>query len=824
MPRRLSRVTIFASLMATILAAGTTETARAEVGTAGEKRKIIDAGGGLDAIEITIDPAASALSASKCLTPNCVHTASFLHVPIPIPPSRIDSAKITIRSVAIGDGKHVALVRVPDTQRDDVAFEAIVSAHSPAPIFAGLTGFSEGNEGERSGQTVRLFDRDEVSKFVIVANYREDTRICRQQTTLLSPRGLDPKTMQLRAATLHRIDNKARGSAEAIVARARNRNAKPALAKILVATGASSPGFAALTDGNVDSTWSEQGPGDGHGEFVTMSAPAELPINALVITIAPTAPKARGVAPKAFFLATDDRLFRVTMPEDAWGKRGVSYEIPLPKAVHTTCMSVVLDEAYAKGIALPEVTIAEVTALSTFDTSGSSLSDVAKALAGPRAEEALALLKRAGNAGVTAVIEVYPTLDDKGRARAIDVAASAGSCTDPAMELVTRALGDKDVEVRRRALGAIERCGKRASAALATAVRSDDESRRAAAAPLLAAVAPNAALEPLASVMGTGSSETRQSIRSAFARAARTASPNQLCTLLGQQTHLAAAARLDLLRAMGPKLAECGAESNAAIVDLFQASPGMATRYLLAEPLAHLASSQNEAARVRLMDLVRHDPQWQVRARAVEVSAGIASLAATILAAAEDGQPRVRQAALRAIAKVAFVAGGGAAVKALTTDEWSFVRAAAAEAIGALPAEPHGVEAVGQALTDASVNVRIAALFALGQLRATTQASRVAARLDDTEETLDVRALAARTLGTMCVHNAIDTLTNFAERLRVQPASEADERIGTAAIEALSMLHPPDLPKRLAPLARKNVTLGVRHAAERAISNPGTCR
>jgi hypothetical protein len=74
------------------------------------------------------------------------------------------------------------------------------------------------------------------------------------------------------------------------------------------------------------------------------------------------------------------------------------------------------------------------------------------------------------------------------------------------------------------------------------------------------------------------------------------------------------------------------------------------------------------------------------------------------------------------------------------------------------------------------------------------------------------------------MHHAIDHLTKLAERLREEPASEATERIGTAAIDALAMLHPPDLPKRLAPLVGKSVPLGVRRAAERAIANPGSCR
>ena len=129
---------------------------------------------------------------------------------------------------------------------------------------------------------------------------------------------------------------------------------------MLVATGGSAPSPAALTDGKLDTAWSEQRPGDGHGEFVTMRAPSELPIHSLVVTIAPGKPKPEGAAPRTFFVAMDDRLLQVTMPEDAWQKPEQAYDIPLPTPVRTTCVAVVLDEAYARGAAAPEVSIAEL--------------------------------------------------------------------------------------------------------------------------------------------------------------------------------------------------------------------------------------------------------------------------------------------------------------------------------------------------------------------------------------------------------------------------------------------------------------------------------
>jgi HEAT repeat protein len=119
--------------------------------------------------------------------------------------------------------------------------------------------------------------------------------------------------------------------------------------------------------------------------------------------------------------------------------------------------------------------------------------------------------------------------------------------------------------------------------------------------------------------------------------------------------------------------------------------------------------------------------------------------------------------------------------------------------------------------------VRASALTSLGLQRAAAQAPQVRARLDDPSEDLDVRALAARTLGSLCAQGAAPRLTELALRSR-WPVDEADDRVGVAAIDALGALHPSDLAARLAPLRGKDVRMPVRRAVERAVSEPGACR
>ena len=211
----------------------------------GARRVVVPAGGGLDAVDVAIDAGAGVI--------RIVRGGHSKEIPITIERSRIDSAASAIEIIPVGEGRSVARVRVPDVQRLDLAFEAVISGQSDAPIFAGLTGYTQGEEGDRSGQLVLVKEREGQSKFVIVAETREDTRICGQAVTPLGAQGVDAKRMQLVGATLPRIDKKAREGAQHVIAQARTNPATP-LARVLVATGGSSPNAPALTDGTIDTT------------------------------------------------------------------------------------------------------------------------------------------------------------------------------------------------------------------------------------------------------------------------------------------------------------------------------------------------------------------------------------------------------------------------------------------------------------------------------------------------------------------------------------------------------------------------------------------
>ncbi|MDB4997211.1 MAG: repeat protein [Myxococcaceae bacterium] len=790
------------------------------------------AGGG-SAVAARVDLAASLLRYRACPALPCVATGGA-ELAIALDRASLPDAKdVSVVPIAIGDGKTVLHVRVP-AKGKRIAWEAIVAATPAAPgasvLWSGVTGLARGEEGERSGEAIQIVQRDASTSTVLVGNVREDLRICGQETTLLAPRGLDPATLGFRGASMQRLSREQRADALRVVAGIHGGPADPPLARLLVPAGASTElptgRAAAIADGDPTTAWSEARPGAGGGELVVLRAPAEVPIARLAITIAPAPPtalRAEGAAPKTLFLVTDAKTFAITMPEDAWQHPGFAYDVPLPEPVRASCMTLVLDEAYGRALAKPEVTVAELTAYSEYDAPGASMAAVVAALSGggARADGASAVLKRAGKPGLDAVLAGYEKLDAAGRARAADVAASAPSCEESGALLV-RAMADPDREVSRKGRGKLERCGRSASGAMIDALHGPDMKVRALVAPLLATVAPSVALDPLADVMGQGPPATREQVRSAFARAARSADATKIAALL-RDTKRDPSARLELLRASSERLSELAPEALATVGELLVPDAPMRTRYLVVLPLAELAHTGNLEATTRYAALITKDPDPAVRAHAAEASTRIAGARGDVLTALSDRDPRVRESALRAVTEERMSAAAVTVASLLESDPWTFVRTSAAGALGAMGAAPDIDRALAKALGDHSERVRVAVVDGLGAHRAATYAPPLRAIVADVKVHHDVRVSAAHALGQMCDPAALDALTELGAKTASPVATEDELAVGLAAIDALGKIHPPDLARRLARERSKEARPHVRRAAEVAMTAPGIC-
>ncbi len=413
---------------------------------------------------------------------------------------------VVVEAVPIGKGRHVAHVRVPARGSSIAgrAWEAIVAAGHPQPIFAGLTGFVSGDPGERTGKAVQVMASG-ASSFVVVGDIQEDLTLCGQAATLLDPQAVYPSSLELRPATVQRLAASQRESAETLGVADKGSDIETPLARLLVARGSSVRGStgAELTDGDVHtSTWRERPqPGAGQGEFVVMASPREVPIARVQVALLPSSLDAGGAdaAPKTFYLVTPTQTFQASLPEGAAGHPGEApptrdpplrvYELTFPHPVMASCLSLVLGDAYADNSRHPNVGLAEIVAYSEFDTPGATLGDVAAALSGPHGGAAADVLARAGAPALGAVGKAYGALDARGRARAIDVAVTSEHCED-AVPLLVEAFCHDGGEAGRKAREKLERCSG-AGPMLAQQLRTDAASRECVA-PMLASDRPRA--------------------------------------------------------------------------------------------------------------------------------------------------------------------------------------------------------------------------------------------------------------------------------------------------------------------------------------------
>jgi len=794
--------------------------------TAAATSLTVPAGGGLGALSVAVDVARRELRYAPCRAEPCPPPPATGALVIPAGDAPLAPGDVRVEDVVLAGGRHVAHVKVPlgaDTTPEGPAWEALLGAGSP-PLFAGKTGWSRGEPGERSGTAVRLLT-DGGHTVIVVGEIREDLRICGDDATLLDPRSLDPATMGFRGATLQRLSVARRAAATPVMAIPRRGPAEATLARLLTAGEASSAigPAAALTDGDPATSWSEARPGRGQGEFVLMRAPYDVPIVRFSVTVAPTSPAPGGAAPEVFYLATGAATYEVTLPEDAWSHPGEAYDVPLPAPVTTSCVALVLGDAFTRGRPHPEVTVAELAAYSAFDHAGATLGEVAAALrgGGARAGAAAALLERAGGAGVAAMAGVYPTLDAAARALAMNVAASAGSCESSA-PLFVEALSDDDEVVRRKARTKLEEpaCGREALPTLTAALRRG--AARAKVAPMVAFIGRDRSVGALVEALGDGTPEERQVVRSAVAYAARGATPADLAPLLASSVLRSAEATLDVLRALHERLPDVREAADASVTSLLAGPRRLDERYLLVEELARLAASGDAAAQGHLADLVRSDPAPEVRARAAEQLASARDPGAVAAGALGDAEPRVREAALHAVGEGRLGAASAGAVALLERDPWTFVRVAAATALATLPAGPAVDRALGDALGQRSPRVREQATLALAARGASAYRDVIRRHLIDVREEPPVRAAAARALGQLCDGGAVDALVSLA----VSGASSPDAvevSLGLVATEALGALHPRDLSVRFAPMQAKGVRPDARAAAARAVDAPARC-
>lgn len=761
--------------------------------------------------------------AATCAAAPCSAGAVPLGVPAEL---RAKPARAEV--VALGLGRRAVVVTSTDGQR---TFQAVVTAPlgagAPKVVFAGLVGLLHGEDGMRAGPMVQVSDAEaDGTRRVLVGEQNEGVSLC-GRPTILAPRLLNPQDLELHAAKVQRLSVAERDRARQVKAtRLADDEPSHAARSVLSALVASSAIGApqALTDGDPETTWSEDVGGSGKGEFVVMHAPPELPISGLEITIRPkTATLADGAAPERLFIAGPHDVIAVTLPEDAWQNPGARYRIALEPPLQSSCLALVLDTSFDQS-RTAKVSVAELSVVSEFADEQLPALVATLAGGGQRAEAAKTLLAAGGPAAFAAVAGAFNDLDEGGKRVALDVLDQA-PCEISAPVYVSALIGKIDAQVR-HAQGRLSRCGAAGGAALAQALAKVDKTDRRLM-PLLVAeltlTDPARAVTAFMPLMDERTVGRRRLLRTALAQAARTDAAGAAVRAALADPATPTAALIDLLRALGDLAPRYQPEAGQALARLSRETPQFRTRYLLLGPTSVL-SQVSPAAEQAFRKSLASDPDPHVRAAALALVREPQRFRAELLRALDDPEVRVRDASVRALATPAAAFASQALTARLEQDEWPLVRASAADALARFPAGPALDAPLAKALNDDSALVRARSIRALGQRRAAGVASRIRDRLVDAEEWPEVRVEAARALGALCDQDSADVLSAFAKKLADPMASPDAQQIAAGAVLSLGRLAPPNLAQQLAPLTGKKAPPQARRAAAAALAMPQTCR
>lgn len=790
-------------------------------------------------------PTGVEIVAQTCATQTC-SLAGARALPVQPPWDRTSSG-IAFHVLAVGSGRHVVHIEAGSGANK---WQAIVAAplagkNDPIVLWSGIT-----PEHPPVGVTVdavQVTPSHQAGTVQVLVGQRSSRFELCGRATLLTPQVVHAADLSLRHVKLQRLSASERATAEQVTAVPFEW--KPPLGKLLAAEGASSahgaPG--ALTDGDAESSWSERRGKEGRGEFVIMRAPAEVPITSVSFTVRPpTTVVEDGAAPKSFFIAADGRLIRVTIPEDAWKKPGASYRVELAQPLSTSCLGIVLDDAYAPPAAKDmRVTFSEVTAYTGFDQ-GSTHDSLAESLseATDAASAAAEVLLRGGPPAFEAVARKVPGMNESGRRRAMQV-LDAAPCSI-ASPVFAALLASPDETERKHAADRIRRCGRRSADALVQVIehgagcapshrndalcattraqqkRNRMDAGRLAAADELASISPERAVPVLAPKLGQSNRPTRRALRQFLSRAAGKEAGREALARQLADASLPAPATIDLLRSVKESVNDLRVPAGSAFARLVSGSPDLRTRYLLLEPAAKLAAAGDGRGLAFLTDRIARDPEPMVRTQAVTVAAAVQGARPWVIRSLEDENVRVRHAATTGLA------GQGDAtpylVRRLVVDDWPMVRASAARSLATAGPSPLADRALAGALVDDSPKVRQWAATALGARGVREQAPALRAIADDAREKVSVRIAAVHALGRLCDPEAVELLTLFARRSADPYSPEAASGLGAAAVSALGRIHPKDLKSRLDPLlTAEGVAASVRAAAQAALATTDRC-
>ncbi|HLV67703.1 MAG TPA: HEAT repeat domain-containing protein [Polyangiaceae bacterium] len=787
--------------------------------TASAETAFAPPGRGQAGLAVGVD-AAGVLRARACTAAPCsVEGGVAIGVPAAFA-ARVNEARLAV--VGIGAGRRAIVVTVPPASSGQ-AFEAIVAmppgAREPRVLFAGPTGLVEGPDGVRQGKAVVIAEPDgSGARSIVVGEQRENLDLC-GRPALLSPELVNPADMKLRPARMQRLSAAEReGAARLEATRVEDAAPRPTVGTLRALGASSAVGSPwALTDGDPSTVWAEGRGGSGRGEFVVMSAPADLPIAGFELVVQPPGGAPKASVPRELWLVTQKHVYSVTLPDAAASAPGARFRVTLPQPTDTDCVAVVVESAFAER-ADANVGIAELALVSEFEGSTPEALVAALAGGGERARAAGSVLRALGERGFEAVAAGYDGLDERGRSVALNV-LDAAPCTVSA-PIYVRAIASGTQAHALHASARLKRCAEAATEPLVRALEAASGESLVRLASELSTVAPDRLVTAILPRLDPKRKVERRALRVVLARAAAApeATANVRAALVDPK--LGPLPTLELLRALGPRATKFLPESGLALARL-RGDAAFHTQYLVLGPAAVLAP-HDAGARALFESALVDEKRPRIRTRALQVAPRTATYASAFQRALASPEVRVREAAAQAIGEAKLAPLSGALAAVVTKDDWPLVRRAAAQALGALPDDRSSRKVLLEAFEeDPSPVVRAAVADSLGARRSPGAAPLLRERVDDREEAPEVRRAAALSLGRLCDRDSVALLQTLARRV-ADPRGTADElALAEAALRALVQIGSDEAERAVASLLESDA----KALVERAISSvPRTCR
>ncbi|MFM2420094.1 MAG: hypothetical protein RL385_4817 [Pseudomonadota bacterium] len=669
---------------------------------------------------------------------------------------------LRVRSLPVGPQGAVLAV---DTESAAGRFTTLLGGSTASELLFSERTDLHGDPGERWARAVIVSPEGVSDPGVGVATLIEGVTACNAEPVPLALRAVDPKTLKLGAIARPAVLPLAPASLGALPTSALDASSAPLLRPTAVASSSMDPNIALtarpvlLVDGDTAGALTLT-----ESEFAQLKWPRTAPaVEGIALWVTGKTARDGG---RLILRMDGGRVFRVVVPKGTPGVR-----VTLPAPVETSCIALQGDGPRAV-LELAEVAI--FTALDRPDYVASLGSALVQD--SPEAARAAAQLESMGTRGAAVVAARYAELSARGKQRALRILAH-GAADPGVVTLLESAARDADLALSQAGVHALGDAGEPGRGVLRNLALEATPQGDLAVQELAGRGHAFAAL--VEALLAPGGIE-RVRLRDALAshgRRDKLGLDAALASTEGRPLDPSQRASLAIVAAQADRPAATGLIERA-----LRDAAHFEDRYRLA--LAASRAGASEDIDAWLVDQSTQAEEWMQRAEAFAALRERAPEKAASLAPkiAGDAYPRVRAEAMGSLRK-----GQDDSLLRRTAkdDPWPQVRVAGAEALATRPELRADLVAL---LEDPSRKVRAAAIGGLAHQGARERWLDVQRHLVAADEWTEVKAAAIAFAESQCIGAAREPLVNVVRRGLRHEATEDEQALSGAALEALHNL------------------------------------